>query len=544
MGLPHRATVRILPAVLVAATLTGANALSAHEGGVTEQVSVSSTGEGGNAISRDAAISTDGRFVAFVSGATNLVPGDENGTADAFVRDRVLGVTERIAMPAGVTEPSGVSISGDGRFVVFAANGPEPDVRVLGTHIYLHDRASGTTQQISVTPPGYLASFAPYIGADGRVIAYFSHTDDSANGLLDVLVYNRETSQTEIANRTTAGQVLSSHFDPDLAVALSADGRIVAFTFVAALVPGAPGLQVFVRDMAAGTTVIASTSSSGTPSSSGNFFRPAVSADGRSVAFYSADALVPGDTNGMPDTYVRDLVALTTERVSLGSSGNQLAQGSNLADNPAISADGRFVAFVSIDASAVPGDTNEGFDVFVRDRQAGTTARVSTASDGGQANGDFSFGPALSADGRTVAFTSGATNLSAAKNPSAIFDVYVHSHAGSAPGLSAIVPSVRELWPPNGRFVDISLGYTVTADGGQPHCEATVASNERLAGKATGKKSADWQVVNSRLVRLRAARSGGGSGRIYAITVRCVDDAGQAVSGSTVVSVPHDRRRR
>ena len=442
-----------------------------------------------------------------------------------------------------MTDASGVAISGDGRFVVIAANGPEPDVRAIGTHVYLHDRATGTTQQISVTPAGFLASYAPQISADGRVVAYLSLTSDGSQDFLDVLVYNRETGQTDFANRTTSGQVLSSHFDPDLGVAVNGEGRIVAFTFGAALVSGAPGGQVFVRDLGAGTTTIASTTSSGAPSTMGHFFRPAVSGDGRYVAFYSGDALVLADTNGMPDTYVRDLLSQTTERVSLGSAGNQLPQGSNLADAPAISADGRFVAFASIDATVVPGDTNGAFDVFVRDRQAGTTERVSVASNGAQAD-DVSFGPALSAGGRTVAFASAAMNLSPAKDPSVRLDVYVHAHVASVPVLSAIVPSTRELWPPNGRLLAVTLAYTVTAEGGQRRCEATVRSNEPAARGGSGKKSSDWQVINARSVRLKAARSGTGSGRIYTITVRCVDDSGQAVTGSTVVTVPHDRRRQ
>jgi Tol biopolymer transport system component len=537
----HRRTIRLLSAGVLAALLTSAPAVTAHEGGITEQVSVSSTGQGGNEISRDAAISADGRFVAFVSGATNLVPGDDNGTADAFVRDRLLDSTERIPMPAGVADASAVAISGDGRFVVFAANGPEPDVSALGTHIYVHDRTAETTHQVSITPAGFLASYAPQISADGRVIAYLSMTTDGSTHYLDVLIYNRETGQTDFANRTTSGQVLSTFFDPDFAVALSGDGRVVAFTFGAVLVPGAPAGQVFVRDTFAGTTTIASTTSTGAPSPGGHYFRPAVSADGRSVAFWSQSVLVPSDTNGMPDTYVRDRVAGTIERVSLSNAGSELSQGSNLAEGPAISADGRFVAFASIDPAVVPGDTNGAFDVFVRDRQAGTTERVTVASSGAQGD-DGSFGPALSADGRTVAFTSGARNLSAAKNPATSLDVYVHTHAGSALVLSAIVPSIRELWPPNGHLVNVSLAYTVTTGVGQARCEATVGSNEPAAA-ATGKKSADWQVIDARTVRLKAARSGGGSGRIYTITVRCVDGSGQAVTGSTMVTVPHDRRR-
>jgi hypothetical protein len=125
-----------------------------------------------------------------------------------------------------------------------------------------------------------------------------------------------------------------------------------------------------------------------------------LSADGRFVAFDSfATNLVPGDTNNRRDVFVRDRQGGTTRRVSLGSGG---AQGNGDSVLPSISAGGRFVAFISGATNLVPGDTNGFIDVFVRDRQAGTTERVSLGPDGVQGNGG---------DSRFVAFTSGATNL-------------------------------------------------------------------------------------------------------------------------------------
>jgi Tol biopolymer transport system component len=528
------AGVLVVPVALVAQT------------GLTEQVSVSSSEAGGNEVSRDAAITADGRFVAFISGATNLVSGDDNVSADLFVRDRQTGTTERIALPAGVTDPTGGhSISADGRFVVFAANGPELDVLNINTHVYLHDRVTGLIEKISTTPANHRGSYAPVISTDARVVAYFSWTDVPFNpdGILDVLVYDRDTGETFAANRS-GGEVMSSLWNMDIGVAISGDGHTVAFTFGAALVPGAPGGQVFVHDMTTGETVIASMSSSGTPA--GGNFRPAVSADGRFVAFYSGSALVPEDTNGMPDTYVRDLLLATTERVSVDSDENQVPNGSNLADWPAISADGRFVAFASIDPGLTPGDTNGTFDVFVRDRLAGTTTRVSVAGDWSQAN-DLSFGPSLSADGRTLAFTSAATNLSAEKNPLASLDVYVREEPSFPPSpllLTAITPSATELWPANNKFVDVTLRYATRGGVGQPVCGVTVTSNELTAAKQGGRNAGDFNVIDEHRVRLKAARKGGGVGRVYTLLVTCIDDVGQAVSGSTQVTVPHDHRPR
>jgi Tol biopolymer transport system component len=137
-------------------------------------------------------------------------------------------------------------------------------------------------------------------------------------------------------------------------------------------------------------------------------FSPALSADGRFVAFESeASNLVPGDTNGERDVFVHDRQAGTTERVSVRRDGVQV-RGSSY--RPALSADGRFVAFVSRVHTLVPGDTNNKADVFVRDRRTGTTERVSVGPNGVQGNGRSDF-PTLSADGRFVAFESEASNL-------------------------------------------------------------------------------------------------------------------------------------
>jgi Tol biopolymer transport system component len=135
---------------------------------------------------------------------------------------------------------------------------------------------------------------------------------------------------------------------------------------------------------------------------------PAISAGGRFVAFDShATNLVPGDTNDFGDIFVRDRQTGTTQRVSVGRNG---AQGNDHSLVSVISADGRFVFFTSDASNLVPGDTNGTSDVFVRDRRTRTTERVSVGPGGAQGNGDSAL-PALSADGRFVAFGSSATNL-------------------------------------------------------------------------------------------------------------------------------------
>jgi Tol biopolymer transport system component len=194
--------------------------------------------------------------------------------------------------------------------------------------------------------------------------------------------------------------------------AISADGRFVAFESGATnLVPGDTNdaFGVFVRDRQAGQTTRVSVGVGGAAvrNESNN---PAISADGRFVAFQSgASNLVPGDTNQTIDIFVRDRQAGRTTRVSVGSGG---AQGNSGSFVPALSADGRFVAFGSEASNLVPGDTNGVADVFVRNRKLGTTRRVNVGPGGVQANGaSFLAEAAISAGGRFVAFESGASNL-------------------------------------------------------------------------------------------------------------------------------------
>ena len=215
---------------------------------------------------------------------------------------------------------------------------------------------------------------------------------------------------TERASLDSTGALANAINIERFCPTLAADGRFVAFGSDATnLVTGDTNAvsDAFVYDRVTGTTERVSVSSAGAEAN-GTSFAPAISADGRFVAFPSeATNLVPGDTNGVTDVFVRDRLTGTTERVSVSSAGAE-ANGTSFA--PAISADGRFVAFPSEATNLVPGDTNGATDVFVRDRLTATTDRVSVDSAGAQANDRSDF-PAISADGSVVAFVSTATNL-------------------------------------------------------------------------------------------------------------------------------------
>ena len=165
--------------------------------------------------------------------------------------------------------------------------------------------------------------------------------------------------------------------------------------------------EVYLRDLRTRTTTMVSTSSSGEPAD-GESNAGGVSADGRYVLFTSSGSnLVPGDTNDVSDVFLRDRRSGTTRRVSVSLTGQQLSMGSAQA---ALSTTGRYAAFVSADPAVVAGDTDELADVFVTDLRTGRAVRASVPATGGQADSD-SNDPAISAHGERVAFVSMATNL-------------------------------------------------------------------------------------------------------------------------------------
>ena len=406
-------------------------------GALTERVSVASNGTQGNGDSGGGtpgsgadrrfapAISTDGRYVAFTSGASNLVPGDTNHRLDVFVRDRRSGTTKRVSVASNGTQGNGSSltpaISADGRYVAFlsVASNLVPGDTNGAPDVFVRDRRSGTTKRVSVASNDTQrngSSFAPAISADGRYVAFTSGASNlvpgDTNGAPDVFVRDLRSGTTQRVSVAANGAQANGDSDKSSTPAISADGRYVAFVSLASnLVPGDTNrtYDVFVRDRRSGSTERVSVATNGTQANSDgdDGFRPAISADGRYVAFESyASHLVHGDTNQTVDVFVRDRRSGTTRRVSVATNGRQ---GSDDSFYPAISADGRYVAFDS-SSNLVPVGTNYSDDVFVRDRRSGTTRQLSRASDGTPANSD-SYYPAISGDGRYVTFFSSASNL-------------------------------------------------------------------------------------------------------------------------------------
>ena len=379
------------------------------------------------------ALSADGRYVVFHSYRESLVRNDRNGVADVFLRDLDRGVTRLVsaAWDGGSADSYSVdaSISADGRHVAFyspATNLVAGDANGSGD-IVVWSRESGTLEIASVNSnerAGNDESLESAISADGRFVAFTSFASNLArndtNGRSDVFLRDRQAGYTERVSVASDGsQAKGYSWQPSV----SADGRFVAFYSTASnLVPDDRGgmADVFVRDRQTRETRRVSEAADGTPAN-GYSVQPVVSANGRYVAFVSAARnLVAGDSNGLIDVFVKDLASGAVERVSVATGGAQ-AKGPSF--EPAISADGRYVAFESFASNLVAGDTNGHNDVFVHDRETHTTRRVSEAPNGTPANDD-NWTPSISEDGRFVAFRSDATNL-AASDGNQSSDVYV-----------------------------------------------------------------------------------------------------------------------
>ena len=442
---------RILTLQLLALLLVALISCAAYAG-ITTRVSVASNGTQGNDDSGGGlSISADGRYVAFSSDSSNLVPGDTNGRYDVFVYDRLNGQTERISVASDGTQGNNSSayvsfpsISADGRYVAFtsyASNLVSEDTNEY-PDIFVHDRLTGQTERVSVSSDGTQGnrySYNPSISADGYYVTFESFASNlvlsDTNDAEDIFVRDLLTGQTSLVSVASDGtQGNSDSRWPSI----SADGRYVAFDSYASnlVLSDTNGyIDVFVHDRLTGETErvsVASNGIQGNEDSGGS----AISADGRYVAFVSCTSnLVNGDTNGYypyTDVFVRDRALGTTERVSVSASGEQGSFGS-YSGNFSISADGRYVAFKSDASNLVPGDTNGTGDVFLRDRLLVTTERVSVSSSGVQGNNysGSGAGTSISANGRYVVFGSDASNLVIADTNSRT-DVFVRDRLGDA----------------------------------------------------------------------------------------------------------------
>lgn len=406
----------------------------------------------------DSSLSADGRFVAFGSRDAGLVAGDTNGADDIFVLDRVTGSIERVSLASNGSQANGSSglpvISADGRFVLFfslASNLTDGDGNGTGD-VFVRDRVAGTTTLVSVALGGGAGNKqsggAAYgwggISADGRFVHFASDATDlvpgDTNGVRDVFLRDLETGITECLSAGLSGAGGDGH---SKAGGLSADGGVAVFSSLAGnlVVADADAHEdVFVWTRASSAVQRISATPAG-DDADGNSGVPRISADGRTAVFVSAASnLVDGDTNGVTDIFVAEAPFTNLRRVNLAPSDVQAnaPSGTFTAQPPAISADGRFVAFTSEATNLVDGDTNAVADLFIAETENGDVRRVSVSFDGVQANAQI-IRPSLSADGRLVSFDTNATTL-VAGDANVRLDVFVTGGVAVSPA-ALLIPA-------------------------------------------------------------------------------------------------------
>lgn len=541
------------------------------QAGTTELVSVAINGGWGNGDSTDPAITPDGRYVAFISAASNLVAGDTNGIPDVFVRDTVAGTTTLVSVGAepvagATTLISTPVITPDGRYVAFsstATNLVSGQTTAFGD-VYLCDLVAGTTTWVSSNAPALvLSNFAtihnapsshPVLSSDGRFVTFkcgvtgggpnlilqydatSSNTTVIATNGFGAWTYNDDLYGPEgtpdgrfiaygavITNTSSGPHSIVHLWDTQLATdtlisqdtngnpvtnamsrgpVVSPDGRFVAFLSNATnLVANAVsnGYHAYIRDTIADTTQLVDADTNGVGSVDIDGTVLTVSSNGQFVAFSSPDgSLVSGDNNRALDVFARDVVNGTNELISrrdstiVPSTGNGITSISQLA----VSSDGRWVVFTSEASDLVTNDFNSDSDVFLFDTLGGTNVLVSVGLDGNTGSGGYSAWPAISADGRFIAFQSAATNLVANDNNGAS-DIFLRDmvagttalvsvstdgvHSGNGDSFS---PSISR----DGRYVSF-LSTATNLDGtgaGAIWHDMQTGTNVTLPGSITG----------------------------------------------------------
>jgi Tol biopolymer transport system component len=494
-------------------------------------------------------LSADGRYAVFTSAETNLAPGqrDGNGDQDVFLRDLVAGTTTLVSRAAGSTATTGngrsgeAAISADGRWVVFTtlANDLVPGQTGFPfgadtADLLLYDRGTDTLSLIATRPFGDFRS--PAISADGRWIAFASSAgelvpDSPAATSFNIFLYDRVGGSFRLASPRLPS---SFGIEPALRPLISADGGTVAFLSSAGdLVPDWPGgesaylysrdtglvtrageagemamsadgrwlafrsfLSLSLYDRIAGTRTLVGNATVADRLFS--FSTLALSADGRWLALVSqAGQLSPAQPGGTAEgVYLYDRVTRAFTLVSR-KHGSATAPALRTA-TPSISADGRFVAFLSLDTDLVTGqtDANATWDTFLFDRNGGTTTLLSHAASSATAAANaFSYSPGVSADGTRVAFRSLATNLVAGladlNRGEDVFSWEIASASLSA--VSRRAPDLPSLTPEGySRAAALSAGGRwVAFESDSPHVipgqtDADVTTDVFLFDRATG----------------------------------------------------------
>ena len=395
--------------------------------GTTALVSVSTNGGLANGASTDPVMTPDGRYVAFISRASNLVPGDNNGIPDIFVRDLVAGTNQLVSVNAVAPSSSSNPIMAtpvmtpDGRYVAFfssATNLVSAVPTASSGEVYVRDRLAGTTTWASTNAAAMVSAalglsgvpaWHPRLSDDGQYVA-FKAGSLSPTGTVMILRYDRVATTTAAVNTNDVGWYIEP--DDNSGPEMTPDGRFIAFVrFEGALSSGYSSVHVW--DSQGAVDMLVSDNGSGVPTNTTSH-TPVISPDGQFVAFLSnATNLVANAVSNGFHVYLRNLPSSTTQLVDADTNG--VGSTDETMTSLSLSADGRFVAFSSPDGGLVNGDNNRAEDVFVRDLVAGATELVSArdATVVLRAGNRLSMLSPLSvsADGRWAAYASPADDL-------------------------------------------------------------------------------------------------------------------------------------
>jgi Tol biopolymer transport system component len=360
-------------------------------------------------------VSADGRYIAYVSNASNIVPSEGETGRSVYLWDRTTRTNVRISGffdGYEFTDDSGSPrISKDGRFLAFRSS---TQGEFLGyprrgrDHVFLWDARTGAMKRISQAADGGDAnndSFPTSVSADGRYVLFTSHASNivpgDTNDSMDVFMWDGQTGTTTMISRAADGTGADGH---SRHASASDDGRYIAYqseatNIVAGDTNGAP--DVFVLDRRTGTTRM--TPDALDPSTSGTFLSM-ITRNGRFVTYVRRGPDAGDGSAAKSDLLLWDLTTDSRDRVTPAADGtNYSFAGGSVSD------DGRFVTYSSWASNIVADDTNNDTDVFLWDRSTRSTLMVSRASDGTGLNAE-SMGAVVSADGRYVTYSSNASN--------------------------------------------------------------------------------------------------------------------------------------
>jgi Tol biopolymer transport system component len=439
--------------------------------GSTTLVSADLNGGVGNGPSRSSTMTPDGRYVAFVSGASNLVAGDTNLIPDVFVRDVPAGITTLASVGAISTNFTRLTsssespeITPDGRYVAFLSTATN---LVAGNtnsgDVYVRDLVSGTTIWASVVSRALLGgangiSFNHAISADGNFVAYETMTNPQTTGSAWGMIFRFDVASGTTAVVHTNAAALREPYQEIQSLSMTPDGRFIAFVGNATG-SATTNTAVYLWDGQNGSTTVASVDQNGqTPL--GTCDSPVIDPTGRYIAFMSsATNLVTNSLAGDHHLYVRDLQLGATRLAAVDSNG--VGSGLSPATVPSMSLDGRFVAFESPDAAFVANDRNRDYDVFARDLSIDSVELISghdPALPSLTPNGPSVLSPSsVSSDGRFVAFASDADNL-VANDTNGCRDVFARDRVAHTNFLVSVAT--------NGTSADfISTEASISADG-------------------------------------------------------------------------------